>query len=140
MRRMDASLALEARQNNPLVGHSVDGQSPSKNGFDGGMRVHVVRSAVVQHTPVRHDDDLVCMQGHGHLVQHTDDRNALRHQGSHNTQPVRLVWRVKIGQWFVHQQHLRLHGQSTGEQDALALATGELPQGAGTPVPCLGGP
>jgi hypothetical protein len=42
----------------------VNCQPPAKNGFDGSMRIRVVRSAVVQHAPLGHDDYGISMERH----------------------------------------------------------------------------
>ena len=43
-----------------------------------------------------------------------------------------------MGQGLVHQQHVGLHRQCTGQQHALALAARQRAQRAALPVPGLG--
>ena len=96
-------------------------------------------SAVVDHPPGLHHDHIVGVQGHADLVQHADHRGALGQEAMHLLQPVHLVRRVQIGQWFVHQHDGRIDRQGAGQQHPLALTARQLAQSALAPIPGLGG-
>ena len=99
----------------------------------------VARGALVANAALRHHHQLVGVQGHADFMQRADHGSALGHQLLHHRQPVGLVRRVQIGQGFVHQQHLGLYGQGTGQQHALAFTSAKLAQAAAAPAPGLGG-
>ena len=58
----------------------------------------VTTGAVMAQAAAGHDRDVIRMQGHCHLVQHADHGLALRHQGTHDREPLGLVGWVEIGQ------------------------------------------
>src|SRR5215210_5800907 len=59
-----------------------------------------------------------------HVVRHYDDRVALLEIG-HRVLDLLGRDRVERARRLVHQDHLRLHGQSSGDAKALLLAAGE---------------
>jgi hypothetical protein len=119
--------------------HHTAGDAVVEHLLQRAVRGRIGAGALPGHLALRQDHQFVGVQRQRDFMQHADHRAPAGDQLAHHAQPVGLVRQVEVGQGFVHEQHLRLHGQRARQQHTLALATGELAQRALAPVPGLRG-
>jgi hypothetical protein len=110
-----------------------------EHGLDQAMKRWVMTEALPHHPSVLHDHQLIGQQGQPDVVQDCEQGGSLRLQTPHLFEPIHLVGRIQVREWFVHQHHGCLAGQETGEKYPLAFASREFRQHSIAEAPRLCG-
>ena len=103
----------------------VEGQLKPELVDEPGVRVaeHLARRAVEHDAAGAHDDDAVGLERLVHEVGHVDECGARARQSTHHTHDGLAAAHVQKRGRLVEHEHLRLHGQCTGDAHALTLPT-----------------
>ena len=81
---------------------------------------------VERDAPLFEDEYAVGIQGVFHEMRHVHDGDAALAKGVHDGADAGAALGVEHGARFVEQQDLWLHGERTGDGDALGLAAGQV--------------
>ena len=104
----------------------VDGQLEAESPHEGGVCERVARRSVEGDAAAVHDDDALRAQGVVHEVGDVHDGHAARVELRERALDHLPSGGVEHRGGLVEQEHLRLHGEGSGDGDALLLPSGEV--------------